>query len=310
MEQHPHQGGDFQATQAPEQPERLTDDQLIHFHITEALREERPIDHATVRVIASQLHGGQRSPLYALASSGALVDGLRAELDGWRADNETGVEVEPWLDALNEYLDNRDDPNRIEGWHQLWPRQPEREDDEPPTGDEERPPYGVLADDIGRPVVSASVETEPGEDEEADARHALFERISAAGVRTLGDVATVLESVEEDGRDDFGWADAAHWSPAEVARQNFEERRYSPDELDALFGEQPDEQIGSVDELGWYGRIPHEDQPGGLILIQDEQGFRHVREVPDNEALDLQWSTIQQEYETFFAQRDEPPRVR
>ncbi len=48
--------------------ERLTDDQLIHLHITEALREQRPIDHATARAIAAQLHGGQASPLYALSS--------------------------------------------------------------------------------------------------------------------------------------------------------------------------------------------------------------------------------------------------
>jgi hypothetical protein len=91
--------------QPAEEPERLTDDQLIHLHITEALREARPIDHATARAIASQLHGGQASPLYALASSGAVVDDLRGELDAWREDNATGVEVEPWLDALDEYLE-------------------------------------------------------------------------------------------------------------------------------------------------------------------------------------------------------------
>jgi hypothetical protein len=39
MEQHPHQGG--------EQQEHLTDEQFIHYGITEALREQRAIDHAT-----------------------------------------------------------------------------------------------------------------------------------------------------------------------------------------------------------------------------------------------------------------------
>lgn len=34
--------------------DRLTDDHLIHYHITEALREDRPIDHATARCIAAQ----------------------------------------------------------------------------------------------------------------------------------------------------------------------------------------------------------------------------------------------------------------
>lgn len=170
-------------------PDHLTDEQLIHYHITEALREDRPIDHATARAIASQLHGGQTSPLYALASSGAVVDGLSAELDTWREDNETRVEVAPWLDALDKYLTARDDPSRIEGWSQLWPSQPRTR--------------------------------EPEDDEQA--RQDLFERISAAGVTTLGQVATVVGGTVEladggqDERDTFHWADAAQWSPAEVA---------------------------------------------------------------------------------------------
>src|ERR1051326_5021122 len=134
MEQHPHQGGDFQATLITDEPtptfehqNHLTDDQLIHYHITEALREDRPIDHATARCIAAQLHGGQASALYALASNGAVSEGLTAELDSWRT-NDTPVEVEPWLDALDEYLGSRDDPNPVEGWHQLWPALPERQD--------------------------------------------------------------------------------------------------------------------------------------------------------------------------------------
>lgn len=61
--------------------------------------------------IAAQLHGRQDSPFYVLASSGALVDSLQTELDAWRAE-DTPVDLEPWLDALDEYLDNRDDPSR------------------------------------------------------------------------------------------------------------------------------------------------------------------------------------------------------
>jgi hypothetical protein len=153
-QQHPHQGGEYQDPQFHEQhqgtPESVTDADLIHYNITEALREERPIDNATARVIASQLHGGQASPLYALASSGALVDGLRDELDGWRRE-DTPVELEPWLDALDEYLDSRrDEPGAVEGWSELWPTPPPgREDDEPDTGEEERPLYGSTRD-LGR----------------------------------------------------------------------------------------------------------------------------------------------------------------
>ncbi|HEX3782717.1 MAG TPA: antirestriction protein ArdA [Pseudonocardiaceae bacterium] len=127
--------------------ERLTDHQRIYYGITEALREQRSIDHATARAIAAQLHGGQASSLHALASSGALVDGLSAELDGLRADT-TPVEVEPWLDALDEYIAGRaGSPDPIEGWSALWPgdqpidvgrldtnQQPRRDVDRPVIG--------------------------------------------------------------------------------------------------------------------------------------------------------------------------------
>jgi hypothetical protein len=70
-----------------------TDDHLIHNRITEALREDRPIDHATARCIAAQLHGGQASALYALASSGALPDGFVVRWIAGRED--VGVRVDP-----------------------------------------------------------------------------------------------------------------------------------------------------------------------------------------------------------------------
>jgi antirestriction protein len=279
----PHQGGEHSHAQFHEQPlppeqERLTDDRLIYHGITEALREDRPIDHATARAIASQLHGGQKSPLYALAASGALVDGLPAELERWRT--EAPVELEPWLDALDEYIEQREDAGPIEGWHALWPAAPSREADEPASPGEERPPYGTSACAMGRTAVSVSVQLSHGEDEPAQA-----------------------DVVDEDEEDHFPWTDAATWSLSAIARESVEDARYSSDELDALF-DLVDEQVGSVDELGWYGRVKHEGRPGGLILHQDEQGFRHVREALDDEALDAEWSAIQKEYETFYEQRD------
>jgi antirestriction protein len=314
QQQNLHQGGEHQEFGLSAQPvqaeERLTDEQLIHYGITEALRDGRAIDHATARVIASQLHGGQASPLYALASSGALIEGLRAELDGWRRE-DTPVELEPWLDALDEYLDSRaDEQGPVDGWSRLWPTGPghDREEDEPDTGDEERPPYGGSpACAIGRTAVTAVLPAEQAAEDETVARQALFERISAAGVTTLGQVATVHapdREEEPDEPDPFPWTDAATWSPSNIARENYEVGRYSAEELDELFGGGTDDQVGSVDELGWYGLARNEDQSGGLILIQDEQGFRRVREAPDDGALAAQWAAIQQEYETFCEQRD------
>lgn len=104
----------------------VTDKERIYYGITEALHQGGAIDNATARAIAAQLHSGQASALYALASSGAVVDGLRAELDGWRENPDADLAIEPWLDALDEYLDARDDPSPVEGWAQLWPASPDR----------------------------------------------------------------------------------------------------------------------------------------------------------------------------------------
>lgn len=41
----------------------------------------RRLTHDQAREIASSWHGGQGSPLYALASSGAIVDGVVEEID-------------------------------------------------------------------------------------------------------------------------------------------------------------------------------------------------------------------------------------
>jgi hypothetical protein len=144
-----------------EQQPQSSDEQRIYHGITEALLEARPIDHGTARAIATQLHGGQVSALCALASTGALIEGLQAELDAWRQGEDTPVEVEPWLDALDEYIASRaDNLGPIEGWHQLWPPQPHREDDDPEKGNDERPTYGKSRD-LGQ-IVSDAVVEQPG----------------------------------------------------------------------------------------------------------------------------------------------------
>jgi hypothetical protein len=95
----------------------LRDGELIRYGITRALLEERPIDDATARVIAAQLHGGQTSALCSLATTGALVEGLEAELFA----DDLPVEVEPWVVALEEYVVAREDRGPVEGWSNLWP---------------------------------------------------------------------------------------------------------------------------------------------------------------------------------------------
>lgn len=75
-------------------------------------------------------------------------------------------------------------------------------------------------------------------------------------------------------------------------------------ELDALFGEQPDEETGDVQELGWFGLVRHEGRPGGLVLTQDEQGFRYIWETDSDSELQARWATVNDEYERFYAERD------
>lgn len=252
----------------------LNDAQLIYLHITEALREGRPIDDATARAIAAGLHDGQSSSLYALASSGAVVDGLSEQLERCRADTALGLEVEPWLDALDEYLNHRDNPDPIEGWADLWPAQPQQAQS----------------------------------DEEAEARTELVDRISAAGMTTLGQVATISTpdtSPEDDETDRFPWRDAAHWRPGPADGEDHPlHPEFTDEELDALFGDGADADIGTTEELGWFGMVRWRARDGGLILSCDSLGRRHTWVTATNELLERRWEEIRRDYEAFYEQRD------
>jgi len=110
--------------------------------------------------------------------------------------------------------------------------------------------------------------------------------------------------IPEDEADTFPWVDAATWSPRDSASQDVGAARHSSEELGELFAESIDDEVGTVAEMGWYGRVKHQDKPGGLILVQDERGVRHVRDVQTDEALELQWQAVQAAYETYYHQRD------
>jgi hypothetical protein len=137
MERHnSHRGGEIRRAYQPRTDELLAAGESQQPHsgrehidrgIAEALRGGRSIDHATARAIATQLHIGSDTPLYALATSGTVVDGLAAELDALRAD-DIPPELGPWLDALDGYLVTRADvPDLVAGWN------------EPPSGDSSPP---------------------------------------------------------------------------------------------------------------------------------------------------------------------------
>lgn len=136
--------------------ERITGEQLIYRHITQALQEQRPIDHATARAIASHFHDRPGSALHAFGVTGCVVDGLGVELDRWRQ-ADTSVEREPWLDALEEYLGSRDDPGPVKAWRDVCPRKPTYEDGERATGEDERPPFENTPN-LGQLAASAVVD--------------------------------------------------------------------------------------------------------------------------------------------------------
>lgn len=108
MERRPHQpGGGEQRDEAETEPgyEQLTDEQLIQRGIADALNEDRAVDDATARRIAALLHGGPDSALYALASTGALPDGVEQELAD--AGQALPPEQDSWTDALLAYVEVR-----------------------------------------------------------------------------------------------------------------------------------------------------------------------------------------------------------
>jgi len=120
---HPHhpEGGDQpHETETPAEPifEQLTDEQRIQRGIADALTEERPIDDATARRIAEQLHGERESLLTTLAASGALPDGLEREL--LEAVQDLPPERDSWIDTLLDYADARgEDRGPREDWAEV-----------------------------------------------------------------------------------------------------------------------------------------------------------------------------------------------
>lgn len=100
-----------------------------------------------------------------------------------------------------------------------------------------------------------------------------------------------------------GWAERAaaqDRADAETLRRN-----ETIGGLDALFGEQSEEEVGSVDELGWFGLVRHDGRPGGLVLSKDEQGFRYVWETDSSAELDERWMAVNEEYSRFYDEREE-----
>jgi hypothetical protein len=132
-------------------------------------------------------------------------------------------------------------------------------------------------------------------------------RISAASVTTLGRVTaaiTVSDTAEDttdhqtDDQqpaepDTFSWTDAAHWSPTSP---NDELTR---DRLAPLFTEIPDQELGTLEHMGWFGLLKHEGRPGGLMLSQNSYGHRRAWKTNSDEQLAQHWQQLQREHDAF-----------
>jgi len=268
MERTPQQPGGEAELQAPmlETPEQPTqqswDERVIREGIDAAVSEGRAIDNRTARYIAGQLHGGQASALYALASSGAIQPEVFDELD--RDRTQQAPLVRRWIACLTIYCAGRGNDGPVAGWM---------------------------------------------EDAEAQDRVDLMERLNLAGVTTLGEVATVHASEssldDDDSGDYFPWGDAASWSSGDDPEgRSTTDPGLSDEQLDMLFGGEADEEIGDVQDLGWYGLVRWLDEPGGLILKLDERGIRHIWVVAGDDVLAARWEGIASEYGAFYEQRD------
>ena len=188
------------------------DEWVIERGIAAALREGRSIDHRTARSIASQLHEGQSSAVYSLASTGA-VDEPRIYHELTHGSRDLPEDARNWARWLFGYCAMRTRTGPLEDWNE--------------------------------------------------------------------------------------WAIAIDRDELELVRRN-----EVVAELDDVFGHQPEAQIGSVDELGWFGRTRHHVRPGGLVLNQDEQGFRGVWITDSPEQLEARWAAIEEDYDRFCQRRD------
>ena len=64
--------------------------------------------------------------------------------------------------------------------------------------------------------------------------------------------------------------------------------KYNSDLAERLYEETPDEQSGSVDELGWFGLFREEK----AILTQDSQGFVDAEQFDSDEKLQEVWELL------------------
>jgi hypothetical protein len=108
----------------------VSDQDVINAGLAHAARSHKPIDDLTARVIAAQWHGGQTTPLCALATTGATVADRRDLADPDSALDRILAEIEEnrrhavtrdrrELDALTVYVREAGPRGPQPGWSDL-----------------------------------------------------------------------------------------------------------------------------------------------------------------------------------------------
>jgi antirestriction protein len=293
------------AFEAPELHQLTGDERSIRLGIEAARAADREVDDATARLIASQVHGGQASALYSLASTGNLADDrLEGELRELYQSRDP--RVRDWASVLGTYALHREHRGLVDGWATLWA--------EPghPTADT-RPP--------------ATAPTP--EDDEAQARADLMHRLNSAAVRTLGQVATIFgaegvsglgaQEREEDETDAYPWSDAVRRRPDGLGPDELSAPSVggvSRDAVEELFTRLPDAQLGSREDMGWCGLVRHEGRAGGVILHENQYGRRWAWTTDTDETLEHRWQQLEDEHDAYQGaagaaegNRDVSPRI-
>lgn len=88
--------------------QRPSDEELINIGIEQSYELDEPITEHLARLIASQVHGGQWTAMYFLASTGTVErETLLAEIAEDREEFEDDPQVTSWLSALTGYIEQR-----------------------------------------------------------------------------------------------------------------------------------------------------------------------------------------------------------
>lgn len=296
MEQHnPHMGGSPPEQQPPgfdpnsDALSEAEEARLVE-HVHSVVEIGAPLDDTAARSMAVLLHEGEGSALFALARDGGIRDiaAVHAEIAIWR--QEGAADRDAWLDALTRYIDHREDHEPVDGWQQLWP----------------------LSHREAEPMW-------PATDEDAVARAELMARIKAAGVTTLGEVATILEPRADHLNDGWHWMehlpegwkahgswgrdgwDLGAWPYAIIAiyddpeQQTFAYAVYTEGDVGTITFESQEQLYEAVDDIAEYQwRIDPERAPDDLpaddgLLPHHRDPFSWKRmtvEKPGSEAAD------------------------